>query len=222
MAPPAHREARVQLAERPAFRSSAGVAQAAAGRLIPGTYRKRQLAAGCILRRVIIRDARPDEYAAVGELRVAAYRELGLLPEGSGYAETLRGLGFEGDAVVLVAAGEAESTILGTITLDLFGPASELARDETEADVRAFAVAPRAQGQGVGRKLLLAVIDSAEKRGVRRLRLCTLPAMKAAQHLYTTTGFSRTPDLDFEPVPGVALRAYELALPLSPPPGTGV
>jgi GNAT superfamily N-acetyltransferase len=168
---------------------------------------------------VIIRDARPGEYAAVGELRVAAYRALGLLPEGSRYAGTLRGFGFGGDCVVLVAADEAGSGILGTITLEPFGPAAELARDETEADVRAFAVAPQAQGQGAGRKLLLAVIECAGKRGVRRLRLCTQSAMKAAQHLYATAGFSRTPDLDFEPVPGLTLRAYELALPPGPFPG---
>jgi ribosomal protein S18 acetylase RimI-like enzyme len=163
---------------------------------------------------VIIRDARPDEHALIGELRVAAYRALGLLPEGSGYAETLRGFGWGGDCVVLVAAGETGDNILGTITLEPFDPASELARDDTEADIRAFAVAPQAQGQGVGRKLLLAVIGCAEKRGVRRLRLCTRSRMQAAQHLYATTGFSRTPELDFEPVPGLTLWAYELALPL--------
>lgn len=154
----------------------------------------------------------------VGELRVAAYRALGLLPEGSGYAETLRKFGFDGDCAVLVAAGETAGEadrILGTITLEPFDPASELARDETEADIRAFAVAPRAQGQGVGRELLLAVIECAEKRGLRRLRLCTQPAMKAAQHLYAATGFARTPELDFEPVPGITLRAYELPLPLA-------
>lgn len=166
---------------------------------------------------MIIRDARPDEHAVVGDMRVAAYRALGLLPQGSGYAETLRGLGFGGDCVVLVAADEAGSGILGTITLEPFDAASELARDDTEADVRAFAVAPRAQGHGVGRKLLAAVIERAQQRGVRRLRLCTQPAMTAAQHLYATAGFSRTPDLDFEPVPGLTLRAYELALPLNSP-----
>lgn len=166
------------------------------------------------MRQVIIRDARPDEQAAVAELRVAAYRELGLLPDGSGYAETLRGLGFGGDYVVLVAADGAASKLLGTITLEPFERDSELARDGTEADVRAFAVAPHAQGQGVGRKLLLAVIECAQQRGLRRLRLCTQPGMRAAQHLYAETGFSRTPDLDFEPRPGLVLRAYELALPL--------
>jgi len=92
----------------------------------------------------------------------------------------------------------------------------ELARDETEADVRAFAVAPQGQGQGVGRSLLQAVIERADKRGLRRLRLCTNPVMRAAQHLYETTGFSRTPDLDWSPAPGLILRAYELALPILP------
>jgi len=162
---------------------------------------------------VMTRRARPDEYAAVGELRVMAYQALGLLPEGSGYAQTLRGFGFDGDCVVLVAADTAGNGILGTITLEPFGPASELAHDDTEADVRAFAVAPHGQGQGVGRKLLLAVIECAQELGVRRLRLCTQPAMRTAQHLYEATGFSRTPDLDFQPVPGLTLRAYELALP---------
>jgi ribosomal protein S18 acetylase RimI-like enzyme len=165
--------------------------------------------------RVIIRDARPDEYAAVGELRVTAYRALGLLPAGSGYADTLRGFGFGDDCVVLVAADNRGDDILGTITLEPFDPTSELALDDTEADIRAFAVAPDVQGRGVGRKLLLAVIECAEKRGLRRLRLCTQPVMRTAQHLYESTGFSRTPELDFDPVPGLTLQAYELALPLA-------
>jgi hypothetical protein len=38
--------------------------------------------------------------------------------------------------------------------------------------------------------------------------------MEAAQHLYVTTGFSRTPELDFTPGSEVTLRAYELVLPL--------
>lgn len=151
---------------------------------------------------------------------MAAYRSQGLLPEESEYAGTLRGFGFDDDCEVLVATDEAatdeaDNGLLGTITLEPFDATSELARDETEADVRAFAVAPQAQGLGVGRTLLLAVIERAEKRGLRRLRLCTQPAMRTAQHLYETTGFSRTPDLDFEPVPGLSLRAYELALPLA-------
>jgi ribosomal protein S18 acetylase RimI-like enzyme len=161
----------------------------------------------------MIRDARPDERAAVGELRVSAYRALGLLSDVDGYAETLRRFGFGGDCTVLVAV---DDSILGTITLEPFDPASELARDDTEADIRAFAVAAQAQGKGVGRKLLLAVIERAEKQGLRRLRLCTQPAMAAAGHLYAAAGFSRTPELDFSPAANLTLRAYELELTAHP------
>ena len=152
----------------------------------------------------------------MGELRVSAYRALGLLSYGDGYAETLRRFGFGGDCTVLVAVDDGDDSILGTITLEPFDPASELARDDTEADIRAFAVAAQAQGKGVGRRLLLAVIERAEKRGLRRLRLCTNPAMVAAQHLYAATGFSRTPELDFSPAANLTLRAYELDLPARP------
>jgi len=164
----------------------------------------------------MIRDARPDEQAAVGEVRVSAYRALGLLSDSDGYAETLRRFGFGGGCTVLVAVDDADDGILGTITLEPFDAASELARDATEADIRAFAVAAAAQGRGVGRKLLLAVIERAEKRGLRRLRLCTNPAMRAAQHLYAAAGFTRTPELDFSPAANLLLRAYELDLPARP------
>ena len=161
---------------------------------------------------MIIRDARADEYPLVGELRVGAYQALGLLAESDGYTETLRGFGFDGACAVLVACDEADGGILGTITVEPFGPHSELARDKTEADVRAFAVSPVAQGRGVGRELLAAAIEHAAKSGLLRLRLCTMPAMHAAQRIYAAAGFSRTPELDFQPVPGLTLRAYSLSL----------
>jgi ribosomal protein S18 acetylase RimI-like enzyme len=162
----------------------------------------------------MIRDARPDERAAVGELRVSAYRALGLLSDADAYAQTLRRFGFGGDCTVLVAVDD--DSILGTITLEPFEAASELAQDDTEADIRAFAVAAQAQGKGVGRTLLLAAIERAERMGLRRLRLCTNPAMVAAQRLYAATGFARTPELDFSPAATLTLRAYELDLPARP------
>ncbi len=158
----------------------------------------------------MIRAAQPGERALVGELRVTAY---GRLTEGGTYTEVLRNFGFDDDCTVLVAA-DADG-LLGTITLEPFGPRSELARDKTEADIRAFAVDPRAQGRGVGRALLQAAVAAAAGNGLATLRLCTQPAMATAQRLYAAAGFARTPDLDFEPVPGLTLRAY--ALPLAAP-----
>ena len=148
----------------------------------------------------------------MGELRVSAYRAQGLLADGDDYAETLRALGFGGDCTVLVAVDDVDESILGTITLEPFDPDSELARDDTEADIRAFAVDAQAQGKGVGRQLLGALIERAEERGLLRLRLCTQPAMRVAQRLYAASGFSRTPELDFSPIASLTLRAYELDL----------
>jgi ribosomal protein S18 acetylase RimI-like enzyme len=156
----------------------------------------------------MIREVRDTERTVVGELRVSAYRGLGLLSDG--YAETLRGFGFGGDCLILVAASDDNHPV-GTITIEWFGPDSELAKDETEADIRAFAVDAGAQGQGVGRALLAAVIEYGVKRGLRRVRLCTQPEMKTAQRLYAAAGFTRTPELDWEP--GPVLQAYELVLP---------
>ena len=81
-------------------------------------------------------------------------------------------------------------------------------RGPTEAEVRALAVAPEAQGRGVGRVLLHAVIDRAAGHGVRHLVLCTQPGMAAARHLYRSAGFIRLPDRDWSPVPGFTLIAY--------------
>ena len=52
----------------------------------------------------MIREARPDELAAVGDLRVAAYEAGGFL--NPGYAPELRALGPHGDGTVLVAIPE--------------------------------------------------------------------------------------------------------------------
>jgi GNAT superfamily N-acetyltransferase len=120
-------------------------------------------------------------------------------------------LGFDGRCTVVVADDEAGG-LLGTVAYEPFGPGSELARDATEAEIRAFAVDARAQGQGVGGQLLRHVTGYAAGRGIVTLRLCTQPAMLAAQHRYAQAGFTRTPELDWEPAPGLTLRAYELAL----------
>ena len=186
---------------------------------MPAGYRRGQRPGRCRnVPCVIIREARPDERAAVGELRVAAYRDRGFLAAESGYTESLRNFGFGGNggSLVLVAVDEDDS-VLGTITLEFFGPDSELAQDKGEADIRAFGVSAAAQGRGVGRALLRAVMAEAVARGLVTLRLCTQPAMLAAQHLYETAGFTRTPERDWSPGPGLILRAYEYELTPAPP-----
>jgi len=154
-----------------------------------------------------IRRATPDEMAEVGELRVAAYRAKGLLAVNPGYAVTLRSFGTDEHSEVYVAAENGR--VLGTITLHHWnsGPI-EVAKEPGEAVIRVLAVAPDAQGRGIGRALVRSIIDRATAAGVRHLVLSTRPTMVAAQHLYRTSGFVRLPDRDWSPVPDINLLAF--------------
>ena len=180
---------------------------------------------------MILREAFTGEMGAVGALRVGAYEAQRLLDVNPPYAAILSALGSDGHGIVLVAAedgavedgavedGAAEGKgntwaggLLGTVMLEPWHDGSEVARDQREAEVRALGVAPQAQGRGVGRALMLAVIDRARAAGARRLLLSTQPGMEAAQALYLSLGFARLPELDWSPAPGLTLLAFGLAL----------
>jgi ribosomal protein S18 acetylase RimI-like enzyme len=160
---------------------------------------------------VIVRDAEPAEFAAIGDLRVAAYQRDGFLSDASNYGETLRTLGTDGTGQILTAV--ADGRLLGTVMLQLPPHAGQVVRGPDEAEVRALAVAPEARGRGVGRALLRAVTERAARSGIRHLVLSTQSSMAAARRLYTSVGFGRLPDRDWSPVPGFTLLAYGLALP---------
>jgi GNAT superfamily N-acetyltransferase len=158
---------------------------------------------------VIVRDATPDDFRAIGTLRVDAYAAGGFLRRNDPYAVTLRLLGTRDDGTVLVA--EDEGRILGTIMLGASGSV-EVGDSAGTAGIRALAVAPDGQGRGVGRLLLRSAISRAAADGVHRLRLSTQPDMRAAHHLYETEGFTRAPELDWQPVPGYTLLVYEMRM----------
>jgi ribosomal protein S18 acetylase RimI-like enzyme len=160
---------------------------------------------------MVIREAAAAEMGAVGALRVAAYQAQGLLALNPAYAATLAALGAGGHGTVLVADSGGE--LAGTVMLEPWHAGSEVARGPGEAEVRALAVAPAAQGRGTGRALVRAVIDRAAAGGFTGLLLSTQPQMRAAQALYASAGFARRPDLDWSPVPGLALLAFGLLLP---------
>jgi ribosomal protein S18 acetylase RimI-like enzyme len=160
---------------------------------------------------VIVRDALPGELAEVGEIRVAAYVADGFMSPDSGYAPTLRALGGGGgDGEILVAVDEGDGRILGTVTLQFWPHGGEIGVEQDEAEIRALAVTPGEQGRGTGTALLRAVIERAERAGVRRLLLLTQPEMKTAQRMYERAGFRRMPERDWSE--GVILLAYGLPL----------
>jgi ribosomal protein S18 acetylase RimI-like enzyme len=158
----------------------------------------------------MIREALAGEMGAVGALRVAAYDAQRLLEANPPYAATLAALGADGHGTVLVA--DHGGQLLGTAMLEPWHDGSEIARGPQEAEVRGVAVAPQAQGHGVGRALMLEVIDRARAAGARRLLLSTQSAMTAAQAMYASLGFERLPDLDWTPLPDLTLLVFGLAL----------
>ncbi len=151
---------------------------------------------------------RPEEYDAVAELTLAAYRSLPGAHLSGGYEGRLRDVeGRAAEAVVLVAV--EDGSIVGAVTF-VPGPRSPWAEllNEGEAGVRMLAVPPAARRRGVGTALVLACIDRARREGWHRLCLHTTPWMSDARRIYERLGFRRDPERDWVPVPGVPLLGF--------------
>jgi ribosomal protein S18 acetylase RimI-like enzyme len=162
---------------------------------------------------VRIRRAEPRDHAAVGAVTVAAYAGMSEAEE-SGYVDKLRDAAArDREAELWVATvSETDQTILGSVTVCQDGsPWREVARGD-EGEFRMLAVAPQAQGQGVGAALVKLCIDRFREVGAPGIVLSTLPSMHTAHRLYERHGFVRAPDRDWSPVPGVDLVTYHLDL----------
>lgn len=160
-----------------------------------------------------VREARPEELHALGELVVSVYVGEGLVSSSSGYVEQLRDTaGRAREATLLVAVGEPDERLLGTVTYSPGGqPYAEVAAPG-EAAFRMLAVASEARGQGVGKALVDACLQRARDSGATTMRLSTKANMAAAHRLYERLGFSRTPELDWSPDPDVKLLTYARTL----------
>jgi len=167
------------------------------------------------LRRVLIREARPEECEALGRLTLAAYTADGHLSDDRGYADELRDADRRRElATLLVALDESSGTPLGTVTYCPAGtPFAEISAPG-EAEFRMLAVSPEARGQGVGAALVQACIEQARAANCPALGLCTMETMTSAHRIYERLGFTRAPERDWEPEPGIRLVAY--LLPLEP------
>lgn len=161
-----------------------------------------------------IRPARPEEYARIGEITVAAYTAI----EESGnpviddYMDELRDVASRArDAEVLVAVDE-EDLVLGAVTLvlDAASPLAEF--DEPHAaSFRMLAVATEAQGRGVGKLLTRHCVARAKESGARTVLIHSRHTMKAARRLYEKMGFTRHEEIDFD-VEGVKIDGFRLDL----------
>lgn len=161
---------------------------------------------------VVIREARPEEHARLGEMVVAAYRSLPEFDEPD-YEPELRDVARRAREAVVLVAVDDDGTLLGCVTY-VPGPESPWAEllEPGEAAIRMLAVDPTARGRGVGTALAAACIARAREDGRAAVFLHSLPYMRAAQAIYRRLGFIRRPDRDWEPVPGIPLLGFALAL----------
>ncbi|WP_285618329.1 GNAT family N-acetyltransferase [Actinoallomurus iriomotensis] len=160
---------------------------------------------------VEIRVARPDELATIGELTAAIYVAGGYINPDNSYILRLRdAVARAREAELLVATHNGEPT--GTVTYCRHGSPWAQLTAPGEAEFRMLAVVPAARGLGLGEALVRRCISRAREDGCRALRLSTEPVMHAAHRIYRRLGFTRTPERDWQPHPGVELLTYALPL----------
>ena len=157
--------------------------------------------------RLAIREVRPEEYDALGDLTVAAYRSSGELDPG--YLEHIHDVGARAAVCPVLVAVDASGRVLGGVTY-VPGPGtpySEVER-EGEAGFRMLAVDPAAQGLGVGRRLVVACLERARRDGRHRDGPAHPAVDDAAHRLYESLGFRRDPERDWWPEDDLELLAF--------------
>lgn len=167
-------------------------------------------------RSFVVRDAKSDERGAVRELTLRAYAEFAAIMDPTSWrgldGAVHRALASDTPADCIVA--EDAGTLLGSVML--YAPKSEaygeLAHALEYPEVRLVAVAPEARGRGVARALMEECIRRARARGATAIGLHTSRSMRAAVSLYSSMGFERTPENDFQPAGAELVEGYRLQL----------
>ncbi len=160
-----------------------------------------------------LRLAEPGELGALGELCVAAYEQFFDGAE-DGYRAHVADTGRRAREAELWVAADDDGRLLGCVTYCPPGsPWRELSTSADEGEFRMLAVHPEARGRGAGQALAALCDERARGHGASRMVLSSLAEMTAAHRIYARLGYTRAPDRDWDPMPGVRLVAFSKELP---------
>ena len=168
-----------------------------------------------LLERVVIREARPEDDAAIGELLVEAYitQYAKKMPEVVYTEERKRSLRDVASkrAIATVLVAEVDGEVAGTVALIPPGAPGSEAWTPNTADLRHLATAVRYHGTGLARPLLDAAETLARQWGVDAIGLHVRRGVVGVARMYMGRGYVRTPEGDLE-MPSVSLDAYLMRL----------
>jgi ribosomal protein S18 acetylase RimI-like enzyme len=157
-----------------------------------------------------VEQARPDDFARIAQLTVDVYVGGGLATPA--YAPELADVSGRAERAELLVVRDTAGLVVGSVGLVLTGDWGNVTTSDEEAAFRMLVVDPAAQGQGIGELLVTTCLDRARAAGKRRMVISTDPLMTTAHRLYERLGFTRLPERDWRPGPGVELLVYSREL----------
>jgi ribosomal protein S18 acetylase RimI-like enzyme len=149
--------------------------------------------------------ARPEDFGRIAELTAGVYRDERLVPDE--YLSELADVAGRAERAELLVARDGDA-VVGSVALVLAGDMGEITDSDEEAAFRMLVVDPAVRGRGVGELLVRTCLQRARDAGKGRMVLSTDPRMTSAHRLYERLGFTRLPERDWSPLPGIDLLVY--------------
>lgn len=153
-----------------------------------------------------VRNARPEEFPAIGRLMVEVYSQLEGFPKKSDqpeYYDMLANIGeiTKKQYTELLIAVSSEGVIAGAVVyfsdMSSYGSGGTATAEKNASGFRLLAVDPNARGKGIGKLLTQACIEKARKDRNEQLIIHSTEFMQVAWKMYERMGFKRSKDLDF-------------------------